>query len=427
MLRATSLTAIAILFGSANLFANDFLDPIFATPIRSSPGTYVPPGSTLNAPVITPIGTKHGRTLFDVTPMGHDAHSRITSHPEHYLCATRESTLWLTADFLYWATQGPTAPPLVQNGPLILPPALAPFVTVPATDTLLGGERMLNGMRPGVRVTGGVFLDAAKEWALGYSAAFLGSRSERLTGGSDGTNIVNLPQFNTFLGTPFETPLYVGYPGLTRGTVAAAVQSSFFTGSGQLRRVAQSGTGNRFDLIAGYRYAHLGDSIARSFDVVSAVIPGQFSPRFQGEESTRTRNAFNGGELGFQFQGRMGRFIFDWQSTIALGATSTEIDRSYTRSYIAGGPLSALLGVPLPPVGIPLIQTGGLVKRSEFAVMPQVGVKLGWEPIDHVRLTAGYDFLYWSRVRRAPELFTGNDVVTDFWAQGLSLGIDFRY
>lgn len=422
MFRAAWLAGIALAFGSAAQ-AGDFGDAIFATPLRTSPGTFVPPGSTLAAPVITPMGTKHGSTLFEVTPAGTGAESVLTRNPGRYTNATRECTGWLTLEFLYWATQGPNAPPLVTTGPPLAGLGLDAAAGNPLTTTLLGGQQMVNGMRPGFRMEGGLFIGSTGDWALAYSVISLGSRSERLEGGSDGSNVVNLPQFNSLLGIPIQTPIYVGYPGLTRGTVTASVQTSFTSVGAQVRRVGQSGTGFRFDLIGGYRYLHLGDSIATSFDVVSATLPGPASPRFQGEQSTRTRNEFDGGDFGFQFQGRVGKLTFDFQSTLALGATTTEIDRSFTRSYIGGG----LIGVPIPPAGIPLIQTGGLTKRSEFAVVPQVGMKLGWEPIDHVRLTMGYDFLYWSRVRRAPELFTGNDVVTDFWAQGLSTGIEFRY
>jgi len=426
--RRAAFAAFLLVVFAGQSKANDFLDPIFATPIRNTPGAYVPPGSVLNAPVITPIGTKHGHTLFDVTPMG-DAHdSIVTRHPDQYLTSQWECHAWITVDSLYWATRGSNAPPLVTTGPPFGGPGLDAAYGNPRTAVLLGDAMTINGMRPGVRVAGGFFLDGAKEWAIGYSGTFLGSRSENLEGGSDGTGIVNLPQFNSVFGVPIQTPVYVGYPGLTRGTVVASVQSSFAMATGELRRVAQSGTGYRFDLIGGYRYMHLGDSIATSFDVVSATIPGPASPRLMGEQSVRTRNVFNGADAGFQFSGRFGRRLtFDIRSTVAIGATTTEIDRSFTRSYIAGGPLGALVGVPIPPVGIPLIQTGGLTKETELAFVPQIGLKIGFEPIDHIRFTAGYDFVYWSRVRRAPEAFTGNDVVTDFWAQGLTAGFEFRY
>ncbi|MFO0801493.1 MAG: BBP7 family outer membrane beta-barrel protein [Gemmataceae bacterium] len=424
MLRVSGWAALALAFLAADVRAGDWTDAILAAPIRNTPGTYLPPGSTLNAPVITPVGMKHGNMLFDVTPMGKGADTIRTSHPEEHLVGNWEANAWITADFLYWATKGTAAPPLVQNGPVILPPGALPFATVPATQTLLGDELMNNGLRPGVRITGGIFLDAQKEWAIGYSAAFLGSRSERLTGGSDGTNIVNLPQSFTVLGVPIQAPLYVGYPGISRGTVTASVQSSFMTGTAELRRVAQSGTGFRLDLIAGYRYLHLGDSVATSFDVVSTTLPG---PRLMGEQSARTRNDFNGGEAGFQFQGRCGKFTFDWTSTVAIGATTTEIDRSFTRSSFGGDTLAAAIGSPLPPIGVPSIQTGGLTKETDFAFVPHVGLKFGYEVIPHVRLTAGYDIIYWSRVRRAAELYNGGDSATDMWAQGMSAGFEFRY
>ena len=432
MLRHSVLTSVlmGILAGTAG--ANDFSDPIFAAPIRSRPGTFLPPGSTLNAPVITPMASRHGHQMFEVTPVGRDRDTVLTHDPESYLSGhhsghcgkTNENVGWLTLEYLYWATQGPAAPPLVTTGPAILGPGIAGVAGNPTTVDLLGGERMLNGLRSGYRLSGGVFLDRANTRAISFSTISLGSRSERLVGGSDGTNLVNLPQFNTLFGIPVQTPLYVGFPGITRGTVTALAQTSFYTGDVHLNRVYQSGNGFRFDVLTGYRFLQLGDAVATSFDVVPALVPG---PRFMGEESTRTRNYFNGGDVGFNFQGRVGRLAFEMQSTVAFGATTTRIDRSFTRSLIAGAGLGALLGVPLPPIGIPMIQSGSQSTECDFAVVPQFGMKLGWQPVDHLRLTAGYDFVYWSRVRRAPELYTGNNFTTDFWAQGVSLGAELRY
>jgi hypothetical protein len=80
-------------------------------------------------------------------------------------------------------------------------------------------------------------------------------------------------------------------------------------------------------------------------------------------------------------------------------------------------------------------------------VVPEVGVTLGYQFNDHIRAFAGYNFLYWNNVARA-----GNQVDTsvntnllapplgggpsrpafsfngsEFWAQGVTFGIEFRY
>src|SRR6185437_340216 len=291
----------------------------------------------------------------------------------------------------------------------------AGIVGQPNTQDLLGGQRGLNGLRPGVRLTLGAFIDDNHDWALSHQIISLGSRSERLVGGSDGSNVVNLPQFASFGGQPVQAPLYVGFPGLSSGTVTASAQTSFFSGDTHLRRVFQA-NGMRLDLLAGYRFLTVGDSIADSFDIVSNA---PTSPRLMGNDSVRTRNYFHGGEVGFNAQGRTGQFTYEMQATIALGVTASDLDQQQTRSTFLGG------------AGGPVIQTAGHNQTDYFSVVPQDGFKLGWQPWQHVRFTAGYDFLYWSKVRRAEELYGPGpvlrDTTTDFWAQGFSIGAEVRY
>jgi hypothetical protein len=411
MLRA-SFASAALFLGAADAVAGD--DAFLATPIRSTPGAYIPRGSTLNAPVITPVGTKHGETLFEVTPMGHDAGTFLTRSLDSGLVATRECTGWFTLDYLYWATRGVDTPPLVTTGPVPFGPA----GTALAGEAVFGGNTQLNGMRPGFRLSAGAFIDSANQWALSHEIISLGSRSERIAGGSNGTNVVLLPQPFSVGGTPFPNVIPIGFPGAA-GTVTASNQTSFFSGDTHLRRVYQDGTGNRFDLLAGYRFLQLGDSLSESFDTVSTGPAFFSSARLMGEQSVRTRNYFHGGEVGFQYQHRRGAFAFEMQSTIAIGSTYSEVDRSFTRA--------AFVGPPAQPLTLPIAQTGSEVTHTDFAFVPQVGFKLGWQPTDHVRLTAGYDFLYWSRVRRAAHLWDGTDSTTSFWAQGVSAGVEVRY
>jgi hypothetical protein len=75
---------------------------------------------------------------------------------------------------------------------------------------------------------------------------------------------------------------------------------------------------------------------------------------------------------------------------------------------------------------------------SYFAVVPQAGLRLGYNLTDCLRLNAGYTFLYWSQVRRASEQIDltvnpaagrpafRNDT-SDVWVQGWTLGAELRY
>ena len=83
--------------------------------------------------------------------------------------------------------------------------------------------------------------------------------------------------------------------------------------------------------------------------------------------------------------------------------------------------------------------------------MPEAGINFGYALTHHIRLTFGYTLLYWSNVFRAGDQIdrglnpselaavfgrgpstgaarpTYTFQSTDFWAQGLNFGLQFRY
>jgi hypothetical protein len=106
-------------------------------------------------------------------------------------------------------------------------------------------------------------------------------------------------------------------------------------------------------------------------------------------------------------------------------------------------------GVTLPG-GLLASQTNiGRYSRNDFAVLPQLDVTLGCQLTRRLSLTVGYTFFYWGRVARPgeqidldvnPDFLPGGAIAprgarrprfvfqdTDFWAQGLNVGFDYRW
>ncbi|MBX9579951.1 MAG: BBP7 family outer membrane beta-barrel protein [Gemmataceae bacterium] len=414
--------------------AGDLPKSVLATPLPPGPGATVPAGGPLAAPVITPAGTtKHGHQLFDVIPTGWgDGGSIRTSHPERHLLgkdhapdhcppayppACGESRGWVGLEFLFWATRSVSVPPLLTSGPASAAPGVAGALGRPTTDILFGRGGQLDEFRPGFRLEAGLYRDESAREAIFARFFFIGSESEGRSAASFGQAVLALPQALPGGGT---FPLYVGYPGLTAGVADASVQTDFFGVDANLqRRLCDSGT-CRFDAIGGFRYLYLGDRLDRRFALTSdpnSVVPGV---RAFGEESVRTRNNFYGGQVGLGASGRWGALTAQARLLVALGVTDSELDGSLTRTAV-GGPF-------LVPVGAAV---GGGSHSDYFAVVPEAGVKFGWQPRDHLRFTVGYDWVYWSRVRRAPEAFALGPVPrgggTDVWAQGFNAGLELRY
>jgi len=93
----------------------------------------------------------------------------------------------------------------------------------------------------------------------------------------------------------------------------------------------------------------------------------------------------------------------------------------------------------------------GSFHQDRFGVVPEVDLKVGYHLTDHVKIFAGYDFLYWSSVVRPgqqidrtlnetliPNFNSGQPASgvnrpmalfhdSDFWAQGLTVGLEYKY
>jgi hypothetical protein len=85
----------------------------------------------------------------------------------------------------------------------------------------------------------------------------------------------------------------------------------------------------------------------------------------------------------------------------------------------------------------------GSWEDDQFAVIPELAVQLQCQLTCRLRATFGYRFMYWSQVVRAGEqidLDLNLDLpdppaerprplmrTSDFWAQGLNFGLDYRF
>ena len=102
----------------------------------------------------------------------------------------------------------------------------------------------------------------------------------------------------------------------------------------------------------------------------------------------------------------------------------------------------------MTPAGL-LVQStnSGLHSRDVFAVVPELGVTVGYQLTARLRATFGYTFLYWSQVARPgdqidldvnPSQLTSDGLVgaprpqfqwigSDMWVQGMNFGLDYRF
>lgn len=187
-MRRTALLAAALLAPAAAP-ANDYRGPVFASPLPGGPGATVPGGGPLVAPVITPSGTTHGgKQMFEMIPAGWERDPFYTADPSRFTTGGCDDPIacsgghcgGLSFEFLMWATQGMSAQPLVTTGPVAAGVGVAGTPGRPDTTTLLGGGRVLNGMRPGFRFEGSLPLSGDGRWGIGVRFEMLGPVSNTL-------------------------------------------------------------------------------------------------------------------------------------------------------------------------------------------------------------------------------------------------------
>jgi hypothetical protein len=240
----------------------------------------------------------------------------------------------------------------------------------------------------------------------------------------------------------------ISVPGVLTGTVGVHL-SSRLQGA-ELNGVCNlcCGCRGRVDLLAGFRYLELTEGLGIAEDLtVNPGMPVSGGTAFRIIDQFNTSNRFYGGQVGAQAEFRWGNLFVDVRGIVALGSTDQVV-------AVAGSTVIA------PPGQVPTVANGGLLAqptnsghftRERFAVVPELGINVGYQVNEHLRAFVGYSFLYWSDVVRPgdqidravnptqlPVSGMAQHLVgparpapvlrdTDFWAQGISFGVEFRY
>ena len=144
-------------------------------------------------------------------------------------------------------------------------------------------------------------------------------------------------------------------------------------------------------------------------------------------------NNFSGGELGLDTTMTRGRWSLDVLAKAAIGVNNQDV-QLYNLVRVD----QRVVGGGISQTAVPLNE----YSRNVFSWIPALTVTGGYQLTDHVKLTAGYDVMYWSAVARAgnqipvdpatgyplqinTQTFTINQ--TFFWAQGIRLGGEIRF
>ncbi len=355
---------------------------------------------------------------------------------------------WARAEYLmWWVRDDRAAVPLAVTGP----------AAAPASAPLLG-PNLDYRLNSGGKLFLGSWLDDAATFGIEASGFCLETHTIHEKADSDrtgGAPLIARPFYNTLAGqggAAIVTAPADVVGGRYVGGLNLFGDSRTWGAEANARVNALAGSMGRWDVIAGLRY--LGQKDEFRTDQASTVLaPGTVG--FAGRRAPApdivsqrdfliTNNSFYGGQLGVSGRFETGPWVADVAAKVGLGETIEHLSPvGYT--------------LLTNPAGVTLYQPGGLyvppssaaLARNRVALISEVNLRVGYRITERLLASVGYTFLYWGDVirpagqvnpaidpRTVPTSLSFNPAVaasplslrsTEFWAQGLTFGLEFRY
>ena len=303
--------------------------------------------------------------------------------------------------------------------------------------------------RPGGRFELGGWVAEENGYRFGLQADFffLAQGSINFNAASPGTPVLAQPFLDANANA--ERATLLAFPGQQSGQFSASLSNRLWGAEVETRSEAVDTGVIHIDTLFGLRYLEFLESL----DVGSASVFASPDPLLAGvtiaqSDHFAASNYFYGAEIGADGRADFGPLSVRLMGKVAFGDTHQVIDvnGSTTLTTPLGGGSTTI-----PSGSLALPSNKGRYSREVFTVVPEGRFGLGYALTKHVSATLGYSLLYDSNVLRPgdqvdheinrtqipPPIGPGALVgparpafsfhETDFWAQGLDVGLEFRY
>lgn len=365
------------------------------------------------------------------------------------LCCCRPfaNKLWVRSEYLLWWSPGYNLPALVTTS------TSTNFATAgrlgdPSTTVLFGNSQFGDKNRSGLRIGAGYLLMPCRDISIEGYYTTTGTLSTDFTANSSTFPVLARPFTNVMSNVQGQSAHLIAFPDEATGSISINLTSEFNSAEMLIRRKMCDEHNYHIDFFGGFRYARLAENlqILESQNVLEQRMPFPQGTSLLIGDHFNALNEFNGGEFGFSFSEQYNRWTLDVTAKLAVGNTNSQvaIGGSTTRMGVAGVSNATLIY----PGGV-LAQTSnsGLFETNSITVMPELGVKLGFFLNRRLKLSAGYNFIYWSKVYRPGDQIDTNinssqippntlggaafpqypNKTTDFWLQGFTAGLEYRF
>jgi hypothetical protein len=360
--------------------------------------------------------------------------------------------VWASADYLlWWIKKGPEPIPLVTTGSS----ASLGVLGSSDTSTLQGISGINYRDFSGGRFEVGLWFDHDHTLGVEAGGFVLERRPETFfaSSGANGVPVLARPVVNANTGK--ETVELVSAPGVAAGVVSVGSGSDLSGWDINALKNVYCSDKLQVDLWLGFRMVSLDEDLdvlqgtnllaggTANLGGATLVQPGSVLLI----DHFGAQNDFYGGQLGARAEYQNGHVFARVAAKVALGTTVEELRViGLTKQTAANGTETTV------PGGLLALSTNiGKTTRDEFAVVPELSINVGYDFHRLVRVFVGYTFLYWSEVIRPGDQIdrTVNPALvptsqffgtaggparparvfqsSEFWAQGINLGLELRY
>jgi hypothetical protein len=403
----------------------------------SGPGPAV--GDMFRVDPVVPLSVGHGEPV--------ESRWDHVVEPPGYCWGSVEYLLW-------WVRPGPISAPLVSTGSLAdaFPGALGQ----PNTHVLFGPDNNLDyGATSGARFSLGWWFDRQGSVGIEGRGFLLEQRNTHNVFSSNGSGspLIGTPFFNTALGREDWNDIAADL--LFAGAVAVTSTTQLYGGEANIVANLLRSECWDIDVFGGFRFVGLTELLERSDATTGA--PGNvvffqntaFPPPgiTTTTDSFGTQNHFYGFNMGINAERKFGNAFVDVAARVAIGDMHESVNLTGSSSLFVGpvGPVASTGG------GLLVLDNAGHRTDDTFAVVPEVEIKLGYQFNCHLSATVGYTFMYLSDVvrpgdqidrfvnaNRVPTFIEFNTPgggafpraffnTTDYWAHGVSFGIEYKF
>jgi hypothetical protein len=390
------------------------------------------PAAEAAAALISPQATNSPPNICNPDPVSREPYGDVDAQ-------VRPSGFWGSGEYLLWWFKNGRVPALATAGG-------NGILGSPGTRVLVDNLNFDDDVRQGGRFALGYQFEAIPFIGVEADYLFVSDRQTDVRFSSGGDPVLAQPFINAATGKPDAN--LVALPGVAAGMVAVAAQTGLWGAEANLTAGLTGSDEFHLAALGGFRFLRLEDAVTAGEQFqVARDVPGFGGSRVNLRDEFRTVNRFYGGQAGLETGVQLARLTMDLRGKIALGQMHQGADVSGATNVLRPDGSTTLFQGGLFAVG----SNSGRHQRDELAFVPEVDLNVGLQLTSHVKLYAGYSFLWVSTVARAGEQIDPVVNVTqvriktppgplvgparpafqfdgaDFWAQGLNLGLELRY